>query len=365
DWVIDALNRDLPFDQFTIEQLAGDLLPNATVGQKIATGFNRAVPTNVEAGADQEETRVNQVFDRVNTLGSVWLGSTLECAQCHNHKYDPITQKEYYQLFAFFNNTPKETDFRTPNSTASLRFVGPYMSLPDEETEKQRVSLLQKIDQLKADIEKRSTVLAGSQDSWEKELLERSWEVGRLHLLEVAEFDAESGSLHKVLEDQSILLIKDENGATPSRDTYTVTVHSRLTGITGFKLEALTDPSLPGNGPGRGDARLPNFVLNDFSVTIAPEGGTGAKIKLRNASASFSQQNFPVSAAIDDNPRSGWAIRPEFAKDHWAIFQTTAPIGSTNSSSLLTFKLEQTSGQGRSIGRLRLSAFTGPVDERA
>src|SRR5688572_10259903 len=90
DWVIKALNADMPFDQFTIEQLAGDLLPNATAEQRIATGFNRCTPTNVEAGSEPEETRVNQVFDRVDTLGTVWLGTTLECAQCHDHKYDPF-----------------------------------------------------------------------------------------------------------------------------------------------------------------------------------------------------------------------------------------------------------------------------------
>ena len=105
DWVVNALNADMPFTQFTIEQLAGDLLPNATESQRIATGFNRSAPTNVEAGTDPEETRVNQIHDRVNTLGMIWLGSTLECAQCHDHKYDPISHDEYYQLYAFFNST--------------------------------------------------------------------------------------------------------------------------------------------------------------------------------------------------------------------------------------------------------------------
>ena len=127
DWVIRALNADMPFDQFTIEQLAGDLLPNATDDQKIATGFNRCTPTNVEAGTDPEETRVNQVIDRVNTTATVWLGTTLECAQCHDHKYDPFTQKEYYQLFAFFNNTAIEADRTNPKVPGSIQFLGPSM----------------------------------------------------------------------------------------------------------------------------------------------------------------------------------------------------------------------------------------------
>ncbi len=114
DWVVSALNDDMPFTQFTIEQLAGDLLPDAGESQRVATGFNRSAPTNVEAGSDPEETRVNQVLDRVNTLGMVWLGTTLECAQCHDHKYDPFTQRDYYGLFAFFNNTSLEADRTNP-----------------------------------------------------------------------------------------------------------------------------------------------------------------------------------------------------------------------------------------------------------
>ncbi len=112
-WVIDALNRDLPFDQFTIEQLAGDLLPHATLDQKIATGFHRNTLTNREGGVDREQFRVEQVVDRVNTTAKVFLGTTLGCAQCHDHKYDPFSQREYYQMFAFFNSDV-EVDLPAP-----------------------------------------------------------------------------------------------------------------------------------------------------------------------------------------------------------------------------------------------------------
>jgi hypothetical protein len=135
DWVVAALNADMPFDRFTIEQLAGDLLPNPTLEQRVATGFNRSAPTNVEAGSDPEETRVNQVIDRVNTLGTVWLGSTLECAQCHDHKYDAFSQKDYYGLFAFFNNTSLEADRTSPKAPGSIQFKGPYLRLPAAEYE--------------------------------------------------------------------------------------------------------------------------------------------------------------------------------------------------------------------------------------
>lgn len=109
DWVIDAFNRDLPFDQFTIQQIAGDLLPNATLDQRIATGFHRNTMINQEGGIDPEQFRVEAVIDRVGTTGTVWLGLTVACAQCHNHKFDPISQKEYYRLMAFLNNQEEPT----------------------------------------------------------------------------------------------------------------------------------------------------------------------------------------------------------------------------------------------------------------
>ena len=119
DWVIDAVNADLPLDRFTIEQLAGDLLPGATANERLATAFHRQTLTNTEGGADQEQFRVEAIFDRVATTGSVWLGLTVGCAQCHTHKYDPITHQEYYQLFAFFNNGD-ETEAEVPLVGESL-----------------------------------------------------------------------------------------------------------------------------------------------------------------------------------------------------------------------------------------------------
>lgn len=116
DWVIDAFNRDVPFDRFTVEQLAGDLLPGATLDQRIATGFHRNTLTNKEGGADKKEDRDKQLVDRTNTTGAVWLGLTVGCAQCHTHKYDPITNREYYQLYAFFNSA-EEQDVPAPTAT--------------------------------------------------------------------------------------------------------------------------------------------------------------------------------------------------------------------------------------------------------
>jgi uncharacterized membrane protein len=132
DWVIKALNIDMPFDQFTIEQIAGDLLPDPTLEQLIATGFHRGSPANLEGGADPEEYRVAQILDRTNVTGTVWLGTTIECAQCHKHPYDPFTHREYYQLFSFFNNTPIETEYM--EGAVGVRFVGPFLSVPFDES---------------------------------------------------------------------------------------------------------------------------------------------------------------------------------------------------------------------------------------
>jgi hypothetical protein len=158
NWVIDALNRDLPYDEFTIEQLAGDLLPNATTEQKVATGFHRNTLTNKEGGVDQEQYRVEQVVDRVNTTAKVFLGTTLGCCQCHDHKYDPFSQREYYQLFAFFN------------SDVEVQIAAP-VSGDEERVAKAMVPFEKKLKELqKAVADYRETKLPAAQAKWEKEL---------------------------------------------------------------------------------------------------------------------------------------------------------------------------------------------------
>ena len=347
DWVIRALNADMPFDQFTIEQLAGDLLPNATEQQRIATGFNRCTPCNVEAGTDPEENRVNQVFDRVNTLGAVWLGTTIECAQCHDHKFDPVTARDYYGLFAFFNQTELEADRANPKVPGSIKFNGPYMNVSAPEQDAEAAAL-------RAEIAKVKAALAARQPGAKPIAT-----TAATHPLTPVDFDSAGDSTHKILEDGSVLLLGD----APSKDTYTVTVRTPLTRITGFKLEALTDPTLPGMGPGRGDPKRTNFVLNTFAVTAAPAGreGDAKPVRLTDAHADYSQNNWDVSGAIDDNPKSGWAIGGRFHEPHWATFRTAQPLG-FEGGTVLTFRLVQDFGQARTIGRLRLSALTGDAE---
>ncbi|HYO80558.1 MAG TPA: PSD1 and planctomycete cytochrome C domain-containing protein [Bryobacteraceae bacterium] len=161
-WVIDALNRDMPFDQFTVEQIAGDLLPNATVEQRVATGFHRNTLTNREGGVNIEQFRNEQVVDRASTVGTVWLGLTVGCAQCHDHKFDPVTQKEFYQLFAFFNNAA-EVDIEAPLEGE----YGPYLqALP--EYRRRRDAILTKFGvlPLQAEWEERMKEAASSPGKW-------------------------------------------------------------------------------------------------------------------------------------------------------------------------------------------------------
>lgn len=152
DWVVDALNEDMPFDRFTITQIAGDLLPEANEATRIATGFHRCAPTNVEAGTDPEESRINQVFDRVNTTGAVWLGVTLECAQCHDHKYDPFSQEEYYRFAAYFNSTEAEAERANPKVPSSIKFIGPSMNLSHDPWAAERKSISQSLREAQKDV---------------------------------------------------------------------------------------------------------------------------------------------------------------------------------------------------------------------
>src|SRR5690349_5269868 len=126
EWVIGAFNRNLPFDRFTVEQLAGDLLPNPSMDQKVASGFHRNVMVNFEGGADPNEYLTKYIVDRVTTTATVWLGTTLACTECHDHKYDPFTQREFYQLYAYFNNVPEQgLDGQKENPKPSMKVASP------------------------------------------------------------------------------------------------------------------------------------------------------------------------------------------------------------------------------------------------
>lgn len=359
DWVIQSINRDQPFDQFTVEQLAGDLIPNATMDQKIATGFHRTVTCNVEAGVHPEENRINQIFDRVNTTGAAFLGTTLECCQCHNHKYDPFTQDDYYRFFAFFNNTPLEVKL---TSGVAYDFYGPSMELRlDKKTAARRKTLedrLAVLNRLKAS---QKQVARGKLKELKSKLNAEIKKSVTWQPLAVVEFQTASGETHEILQDQSILV----GGSLPGTTSYSVKVLSGLPRITAFRLEVLTHEALPGTGPGRGDVKRPNFILSEFQASIKKRGDeTGPLLDpllLMKPIADFSQKSWEIEKAIDGDQKTGWAIGPKFFEDHWAVFRLDQPVSIADPETEIHFQLDQNYGRGRTIGRFRLLATSDEV----
>lgn len=355
DWVVNAINQDMPYDQFSIEQLAGDLIPNATEAQKIATGFNQCTPINVEAGSEPEESRVNQVFDRVNTLGAVWLGSTFECSQCHDHKYDPFSQKDYYGMFAFFNTTKQEADRTNPKSPGSIQFKGIYLDLADPEVAAKKKELDSRTAQLKKDIKRRTRELDKADAAWEKDLLTKSKAVARLRPLDIKHVKTSAGSKYKTLDDKSVLFV----GKVPDKENYDVIVETDIKDITGLRIEFLTHDSLPAKGPARGNGKKPNVVLNDFKITATSvDGKKKSEMTVVDVTSSFSQGNWNVKQLLDSDPKTGWAIAPKFGQTHWFNPVFDKPI-SFEGGTRFTVKLIQQYGNGRSAGCVRISAMTG------
>ncbi len=342
DWVIDAINRDLPYDDFTIEQLAGDLLPDPTLDQKTATGFHRNTLTNTEGGVDQEEYRVAAVIDRVNTTGTTWLGLTVACAQCHTHKYDPILQREYYQLFAFFN-TANETNLNAPTPEERAAFDRAKEAFHAEEAE-----LKGAIDSYLRD------ELPAQQQRWEE--LSTSQPATSWTPLQILETSAELGTSLRQLDDGSFLA----EGARPATETYKIVGETELTGITAIRLEVLPDERFPENGPGRADNG--NFVLSEFRVEASPryEGEQSRKVGLAHPSTDFEQNDWPVASAIDDDPKTGWAVSPQFGTAHKAVFETDLSIG-TDCGTRFKIELDQQYGRQHTIGRFRLSVTNSPT----
>ena len=351
DWVIDAINRDLPFDQFTIEQLAGDLLPNATPAQKIATGFHRQTLINREGGVDQEEFRNKAVVDRVDTTGAVWLGLTVGCAECHSHKYDPLTQREFYQLFAFFNNAD-DTDLPAPTAAQLAKYEKAQTAYAAE-----RTPLQQALDDYVRD------VLPAKQAKWESE--------GTLDLavwspLKPITVASSEGATLEVQTDGAV----NATGMSPLTEKYTVVAEwqrrlgadsaplrpeAAATPITGFRLEVL--PLAKGSGrSGNG-----NFVLTHFVVRIQPaDGGEGRTVELRNAAADFSQKDWAIAGGIDSDPKTGWAIAPQGKQRHVATFECAEPF-TLAPGDKLSFTLDQHFGNQHTIARFKLSATQSPA----
>ncbi|HKX26729.1 MAG TPA: PSD1 and planctomycete cytochrome C domain-containing protein, partial [Blastocatellia bacterium] len=341
DWVINALNRDLPFDQFTIEQLAGDMLPNPTVDQKIATGFHRNTMLNQEGGVDDEEARWEVLIDRVNTTATVWLGSTIGCAQCHNHKYDPFTQREFYQLMAFFDNHEYKL-LELGNSEGWV--VEPELELPTPEQVAKRQEIRTESEKIDRLLSTPTPELDAAQAAWEREILAapETWTA-----LDPVQSGSSGGATLGRLADRSILV----SGANPENDEVTVVADSGLTRLTGIRLEALPDQSLPRGGPGRNP--YGNFRLSDLQAEVTRDGQVER--------LTFSQSQADNQVYFRMPPGGGWAIdatRDEVRLPRQAVFALKDLLVSTQPMRI-TIKLKYANPIGAGIGRFRLSATGG------
>ena len=321
DWVIRSLNEDMPFDQFTIKQLAGDMLPNATPDDMVATGFHRNTMLNEEGGIDPLEFRYHAMTDRVATTGTTWLGMTVGCAQCHTHKYDPILHREYFQLMAFLNNT-EEVNYELPDAT-----------------------------------------LAGRQAARDKEVadliavLPDKWPAPAPSAATFTSVETDSGEKAQILSDQSALF----GGPGANKDSYTFFFDAKQRVIDRIRLDTLADAGIISGGPGR--TSHGNFVLSEIQVFTRADraGAEWQPVELASASASVEQPGYPVAAAIDGKLETGWGVQRDgvpLKADKDATFVFKRPVAADRTPHFMV-KLIQDYGGSHTIGRVRL-AVSGP-----
>ncbi len=351
DWVIDAINDDLPFDRFTIEQFAGDLLPDADPEQVLATAFNRQTLTNTEGGTDKEQWRVAAVMDRVETMGAVWMGLTLTCARCHTHKYDEITQDEYYQLFAYFNNGD-ETSAKVIESEEAWAKYETAMKAHREHLEKARAAAAA----ARRDLENRMLDWEARAQSWIAE--GNAVKSPEFAAIQPAKVEGPKGVNFSIEDDGAVLV----GGDNPDEATYTLTGKLPAGTVTGIRLEALTDDSLGGKGPGR--MARGNFVLG--KLTLSVKGYAYNPLVFSEAKAGFAQGGFDPNLVISPDStqgkdRKGWAVSPEQGKPHEAVFALAQPVVLKEPTEF-TLVLDQNYGGQHTLGKFRISAMTTPTE---
>jgi len=343
DWVIKAVNDDIPFDRFTIEQIAGDLLPDASSDQVLATAFHRQTLTNTEGGTDQEQFRVDACFDRTETTGTVWLGLTVGCARCHTHKYDSLTQKEYFQLFAFYNNGDEVTR-QVPTSDVAW-----------SDYERRNGAEARKLAALQKKVDEARSHLRNRLPEWEKTIQPRLAEARAKKVkavfapLNVRAVTALAQTTFKKLDDGSYLA---GGGKVPATDTYTIEIADWDKPLTALKLEVIPDDSLPEKGPGR--SRNGNFVLGEVKLTLGDSADIGIGVPLHSAKADATQKTFDAEQVLDGKPQTGWAIGGHAGKPHQLTLQLARPVAPEKSRRLF-LKLEQNhAAASHLIGRFRV-----------
>ena len=354
DYLIGAFNRDLPYGRFIEQQIAGDVLWPEDTSAIVATGFLATGPWDESSLRDIREDSIDREIGRyldrddiVSTVINTFLSTTVQCARCHDHKFDPISQKDYYGLQAVFAATDKANRAYDvdPAVAAKRRELIAKRSRLRELTEKLDPSLL-------------SAEIAAEVAEWEKKVSAAAslWQV-----LTPAEIKSEQGSTLTVQNDGSVLA----SGTRPDKDTYTLTFRGDFAATTGLRLEVLTDSSLPMQGPGRQDNG--NLHLNELVVKIAAKDKPAAAmpLKLANPRADFNQQGWSIEMALDGNEATAWGIFPEVGKPHSAIFELAEPL-TLGSETTLTVEIKQLHGRQHLIGRPRISVTSAarplPID---
>ena len=355
-YVVDSFNADKPFDQFTVEQLAGDLLPNPTREQLIASGYNRLGMMSAEGGVQDKEYLAKYIAERVRNATGTWLGITLGCAECHDHKFDPLTQRDFYRFEAFFADIQERGLYSGAHADGNW---GPFVKVPNIEQEAALKKLDQEIADAKKMLETQTPELVAAQAAWEKSQV--VWTVLKPDSMTSAE-----GVTLTPKDDGSILA----SGKNPATDTYSLIVKNPPKGITALRLEVLPDDSLPKKGPGR--AGNGNFVLSEFTVKHIVGETIEENIALQNATATYEQtgaaENNPykkwaIAASIDGDEKGktwGWAIMEKVGQPQVAVFESVSDIAGGEGSTLTISLLQNLDNPQHTIGRFRLSVTTAP-----
>ncbi|MGE3313354.1 MAG: DUF1549 and DUF1553 domain-containing protein, partial [Limisphaerales bacterium] len=361
DWVVSALNRDLPYDRFIVEQVAGDLLPDAGQDERVATGFLRNAMLNEEGGVDPEQFRMEAMFDRMDALGKSVLGLTIQCAQCHDHKFDPLSQAEYYRLFAYLNN----------DHEGSMVAYTPAQRMTV-------ANLRREIGDLEAGLKHRATDWEARMAAWEESVASNRTEWQVVEHVNVGD----NGERFYYYPDGSVRAAS----YAPTQWTARFEGTNRLAVIGAFRFEQLTDPNLPCHGPGRSIRGM--AALSEFKVTAQDLSNPTNRVEVKFVKATadfenpekplepeFQSENRkagggdkrtygPVAHAIDGKPDTAWGIdagpgRRNVARQ--AVFVPDRPI-SFAAGARLTFGLQQNHGgdnsddnQNHNLGRWRIS----------
>lgn len=351
NWVINAFNSNMPYDQFTIEQIAGDMLPDATREQILATGFNRNHRINDEGGVIAAEYAVEYVVDRVDTTSTVWLGLTMGCSRCHDHKYDPLPQQDFYNMFALFNNVPEK------GKDGRLGYSLPILDYPDPEFEGVIGTLDQQLQTANAQLVEAVATEHVALQGWLAELEEQILQptTTQWSVLAPRSLKGSGGVKFKQQRDLSFLA----SGKSPAKSTYSATIPTdqlasfTTVGLTGILIEALTHESLSNKSLSRSPNG--NFVLSEVRLEVV-RGKETIPLKISHALADHAQEGYPASQAIDGDPATGWAVEGHVKRENRSLLLTLDAPFCFEAEDRLKVQMQHSSQFAQhSIGRVRLS----------